>query len=84
MRNKKTNNKGFIQYVVLGVMVIALLAVVAIMKQKTNITPQASSPRSQAITSPQDLDTASSELDKTDMGQFNADLNQLKLDSSNF
>ncbi len=49
--------------------------------QETTVTNQASVP---AINSPQDLTTASNDLDSTDINGLNTQLNQNDTDASNF
>jgi hypothetical protein len=84
MTNKAINQKGIIQFVVLAIIVVAIIAGVWIIREKTNILPKASGLEGQTITSTKDLDAVSSDLDSTNMGQFDSDLNQIGSDSTNF
>ena len=78
----KTNQKGFAAILII-IIVLVIVAVVAIFLPTQKGTQQTTQ-NVPAIQSADDLNTVTSDLDNTDMNQFDEELNQLDADSSEF
>jgi hypothetical protein len=84
----RKNNIGNIQLMVILVIVVALIAVVYLASQKTDLLPRASAPvvveTSYKVDSAADLDTVLRDVDNTDLSTIDSSISQNSSDSQGF
>ncbi len=84
MTNQTKNQKGFSPLLIIVLVLAAIAAVTLFLSSQRRLETQQLSQNTPSINNTSDLNTTSTDLDNTDMGQFDSDLNQLKVDASAF
>lgn len=79
---KSQKGSSSLLIIVLSVVIIAVLGL--FLSSQGKIGSDQLSQNTPSINNTNDLNTTSTDLDSTDMGQFDSDLNQLSIDASSF